>query len=261
MGKGKGRRRLERKLLQASATGRVSRVLHLLRKHGERQYSRKKRRRREGGGGGGGNSSRTPGLMSPSDGEDGDDAVVGDSSSSSSSRAPPSTSSKLDDHDDVQSMPESGSYRRRGVHKRCRKEGTKEEAVIREALRVIDINCQDAEGFTPLHHACCSGSQELVQFLLSEKEVDFSVQDEKGNTPLHIAARLGFAAIISLLREAGADMEAPNAEQITPMHLVYERLRKHQQQQQQGQEEEEGFSSVADLKGHGLLRVSSSELQ
>ncbi len=239
MGKGKGRRRLERKLLQASATGRLSRVLHLLRKHGERQYSRKKRRRREGGGG---RSSRTPDFMSPSDGEDGDDAVVGDSSSSSS-HAPPSTSCKLDDHDDAHSMPESGSDRRRGVHRRRRKEGTKEEAVIREALRVIDINCRDAEGFTPLHHACCSGSQELVQFLLSEKEVDFSVQDEKGNTPLHIAARLGFAAIISLLREAGADMEAPNAEQITPMHLVYERLRKHQQQQQQqGQEEEEGFS-------------------
>ena len=44
----------------------------------------------------------------------------------------------------------------------------------------IDINYQDENGWTALHHAVFSKSVEVVGFLLSEPEIDLSITDNLG---------------------------------------------------------------------------------
>ena len=148
-----------------------------------------------------------------------------DSPSGSASNDAPSTSEHF--RDSSESEEDVGGTAKR---KKCSHSSRKarQSDVLREALVHVDLNCVDAEGLTPLHHACYAGSPELVDFLVSEG-ADLTAQDAKGNSPLHIAARYGFSDIIAMLRAAGGDMHAPNCEGVTPLIAVearIERLRK-----------------------------------
>ncbi|KAL2643119.1 hypothetical protein R1flu_010706 [Riccia fluitans] len=81
------------------------------------------------------------------------------------------------------------------------------------------INARDAQGLTPLHHACFSGSEEAVKYLLSEgASVHF--RDLRGNTPLHIAAKMRLESVVSRLEKAGADIEAFNDDGETPSDIL-----------------------------------------
>lgn len=44
----------------------------------------------------------------------------------------------------------------------------------------IDINYQDENGWTALHHAVFSKSVEVIGFLLNEPEIDISITDQMG---------------------------------------------------------------------------------
>jgi len=90
--------------------------------------------------------------------------------------------------------------------------------VVREALSNVNINCKDVEGSTLLHHACYTGSLDLVEFLIFEG-ADVEAQDAKGDSPLHIAVRYLFENISVVLRQAGGDMHALNYEGVTPFHI------------------------------------------
>lgn len=192
--------RMERKLLQAAATGHLSRVLRVLEKNGKHFAKRRRKQKKS-------TDDRRDKRKRHRHSSDSDleyDSELDE----------PSTSGRFDysydSEDDVK-------------HNRI---------LLREALIHIDINCIDAEGLTPLHHACYAGSPEMVEFLISEG-ADIRARDAKGNTPLHIAARHGFPDIIAMLREAGGDMHAANHEGVTPLIAVearLERLRKEKEE-------------------------------
>jgi ankyrin repeat protein len=50
-----------------------------------------------------------------------------------------------------------------------------------------DVNIQDSNGWTPLHHACEAGNIEVVRTLLANR-ADLNKFSNKGYYPLHIAA-------------------------------------------------------------------------
>ncbi|CAM6097043.1 unnamed protein product [Calypogeia fissa] len=102
-----------------------------------------------------------------------------------------------------------------------RQAGRKHDASAGETVRSI-VNCRDAEGLTPLHHACHAGSEDLVKYLIS-KGASVHARDSKGNTPLHIAAKLGPASIVTILKDADADLDAFNDQGITPSDILGEK--------------------------------------
>jgi ankyrin repeat protein len=215
--------KIERKLLQVAATGRLSRVVRLLERNGKR-FARKNRKKQS--------------RRSSSD--DDEEYTTGRrhrekrKADKEYSDEEPSTSSSCDSQDE----PDGKGKRKRRKHyhkassyaKSSRK--SQKNDPLRDALLNVDINCIDAEGLTPLHHACYAGCLDLVEFLLSQG-ADYDAEDAKGNTPLHVAARLGFTEIIGILRDAGGNMDAPNDEGVTPLMAVearIERLRKQKEE-------------------------------
>lgn len=205
--------RLERKLLQASATGRLPRVIHLLEKSGTR-YVRKKRKF----------------ARKSEDSSEHSSYEYNHKTRNDDTPDQPSTSEHS--YDFHQSLHGSDGNKRRKQHRWSLSSRSRKNDGLRAALGLIDLNCMDSEGLTPLHHACYAGSLELVEFYLSEG-ADPSVKDLKGNTPLHIAARLGFTQIISVLRNAGGSMEAPNYEGVTPLVSVQARIERLRQKKEE----------------------------
>jgi NF-kappa-B inhibitor-like protein 1 len=210
--------KVERKLLQAAATGHLARVLRVLEKNGK--YFVKKRRK--------------PGRKrSVDDGERRRDRRKrrrdsSDSESGSESDGPSMSGNFSYSYESEEEF--NGKAKRKMYSYSSRKSRQSDE--LREALARIDINCADAEGLTPLHHACYAGSTELVEFLVAEC-ADVTAQDARGNSPLHIAARYGFTDVIARLRDAGGDMHAANYEGVTPLIAVearIERLRKEKEE-------------------------------
>lgn len=211
--------KVERKLLQAAATGHLARVLRVLEKNGK--YLVKKRRKQ------GRRSERERRDKRKRHREFIDSDL--DLASGSLSDEEPSTSGHFSY--EYESEEEIDGKVRKGKKHSYSSRKSRQSDVLKEALVRIDINCADAEGLTPLHHACYAGSTELVEFLLAEG-ADKTAQDAKGNSPLHIAARYGFRDIIAILRDAGGDMHASNYEGVTPLIAVearIERLRKEKE--------------------------------
>ncbi|MEV4315044.1 ankyrin repeat domain-containing protein [Actinocrispum sp. NPDC049592] len=66
------------------------------------------------------------------------------------------------------------------------------------------IDLTDATGATPLHAACANKRYDAVRALL-KGGADLNVRDNRGATALHIAAAMGARAPITQLRKAGAD--------------------------------------------------------
>lgn len=58
-----------------------------------------------------------------------------------------------------------------------------------------------ATGFTPLHLASWSGSEEVVRILLADPETDLDAVTMDGFTPLHMAADRGHEGVVHLLLE------------------------------------------------------------
>ena len=64
---------------------------------------------------------------------------------------------------------------------------------------------------------------ELARIIL-DLGVDVNRGDDRGNTPLHDAVRAGFASVVELLAAHGADLDAANAGDQTPLALAESRL-------------------------------------
>ena len=65
--------------------------------------------------------------------------------------------------------------------------------------------------------ACQNGHEAIVSLLL-EKGADVNAKNNDGWTPLHWASENGHEAIVSLLLEKGADVNAKDNDGETPLH-------------------------------------------
>ena len=82
------------------------------------------------------------------------------------------------------------------------------------------IDARDKDGSTPLHCATWKGHEAVVALLL-QAGADVNAQNRNehwGTTPLHAAAHANQAAIASLLIEHGASLNVKDLSGQTPMH-------------------------------------------
>ncbi len=73
-----------------------------------------------------------------------------------------------------------------------------------------DVNIQDKYGWTPLHLAIRRGREEMVRYLVEEKNADINIQDNSGWTPLMEAIMDDFPSIVKYLVEKGSDLSIAN---------------------------------------------------
>eukprot|EP01125_Pyxidicula_operculata_P002896 TRINITY_DN1281_c0_g1_i1.p1 TRINITY_DN1281_c0_g1~~TRINITY_DN1281_c0_g1_i1.p1 ORF type:complete len:303 (-),score=37.35 TRINITY_DN1281_c0_g1_i1:116-1024(-) len=77
-------------------------------------------------------------------------------------------------------------------------------------ITIQEINTPNVRKQTALYCAVYGGHEEIVEHLLSFKNVDVNTQDIRGNTPLHIASFKSNSNILSLLLSYGADPSIRN---------------------------------------------------
>ena len=85
----------------------------------------------------------------------------------------------------------------------------------------VNINVWDSDGWAPLHIACLHGYADLVRLLI-EKGADANVRtmNEWVHTPLHIACRYNGVPAVRLLLEKGADPNVRDKDGRTPLDLT-----------------------------------------
>ena len=98
----------------------------------------------------------------------------------------------------------------------CKRPGASKilELLLQYKADLTVRNCYDR---TVLHCAAISGHNELIEFLLSRK-VDLNIRSE-GQTALHLAAESDKIAIVKRLIAAGAEINAKDWENRTPLDL------------------------------------------
>ena len=109
----------------------------------------------------------------------------------------------------------------------------------------IDINEEDDNGLTALHHAAEGGHEKCVEILLQnganvngkrsplhmvrdvksaqlllKAKATLNAHDERGNSPLQNAIRKGRQELVEFFLSVGADVQGTNAEGETPLHTL-----------------------------------------
>ena len=84
------------------------------------------------------------------------------------------------------------------------------------------IHDQDEDGRTPLHKAVVEGNTKKVKFLLN-LGADIEAKQKNESTPLHLAAitRVENVDVVALLIEAGAQIDAKDFKGRTPLHDAF----------------------------------------
>ncbi|XP_054989251.1 caskin-2 isoform X2 [Sorex araneus] len=83
----------------------------------------------------------------------------------------------------------------------------------------FNVNYQDADGFSALHHAALGGSLELISLLL-DAQATVDIKDSNGMRPLHYAAWQGRLEPVRLLLRAAAAVNAASLDGQIPLHLA-----------------------------------------
>ncbi|XP_023366839.1 caskin-2 [Otolemur garnettii] len=83
----------------------------------------------------------------------------------------------------------------------------------------LNVNYQDSDGFSALHHAALGGSLELIALLL-EAQATVDIKDSNGMRPLHYAAWQGRLEPVRLLLRASAAVNAASMDGQIPLHLA-----------------------------------------
>ncbi|KAE8300394.1 Caskin-1 CASK-interacting protein 1 [Larimichthys crocea] len=92
------------------------------------------------------------------------------------------------------------------------------KAKLLGAAKRVNVNIQDADGLSPLHHAALSGNKELIALLL-EAQAAVDIKDHKGMRPLHYAAWQGKTEPMKMLLKAGSSVNGQSDEGQIPLHL------------------------------------------
>ncbi|MCJ7822861.1 MAG: ankyrin repeat domain-containing protein, partial [Armatimonadetes bacterium] len=97
------------------------------------------------------------------------------------------------------------------------------EATRRLIAEGSDVNVRDKWGITTLHRAVGMGQTAVVKVLLEAGADVNAAEPEGGMTPLHSAANRGQTEAAKLLLEAGADVNAKAKGGETPLSLAVAR--------------------------------------
>nr|XP_057901910.1 caskin-1 isoform X4 [Doryrhamphus excisus] len=92
------------------------------------------------------------------------------------------------------------------------------KAKLLGATKRVNVNIQDADGLSPLHHAALSGNKELISLLL-DAQAAVDIKDNKGMRPLHYAAWQGKTEPMKMLLKAGSSVNGQSDEGQIPLHL------------------------------------------
>ncbi|XP_066510425.1 histone-lysine N-methyltransferase EHMT1-like [Hoplias malabaricus] len=84
---------------------------------------------------------------------------------------------------------------------------------------LIDVNCKDDGGWTPITWATENMHKEQVKLLIA-KGADVHIRDKEENICLHWAAFAGCDDIAQLLLENRSDLQALNIHRDTPLHIA-----------------------------------------
>ncbi|KAH0629487.1 hypothetical protein JD844_011578 [Phrynosoma platyrhinos] len=82
----------------------------------------------------------------------------------------------------------------------------------------LNVNYQDVDGFSALHHAALVGSLDLISLLL-EAQATVDIKDINGMRPLHYAAWQGKVEPVRLLLRAAASVNMASLDGQIPLHL------------------------------------------
>ncbi|XP_023204906.1 caskin-2 isoform X5 [Xiphophorus maculatus] len=83
----------------------------------------------------------------------------------------------------------------------------------------LNVNYQDSDGFSALHHAALTGTTELLAALL-EAQAAVDIKDSNGMRPLHYAAWQGKAQSVLMLLRSGASVNGASMDGHIPLHLA-----------------------------------------
>ncbi|XP_059413598.1 caskin-2-like isoform X4 [Carassius carassius] len=83
----------------------------------------------------------------------------------------------------------------------------------------LNVNYQDPDGFSVLHHAALTGTTELLSLLLEAQAV-VDIKDSNGMRPLHYAAWQGKADSVLMLLRSGAAVNNASHDGQIPLHLA-----------------------------------------
>ncbi|NXO86745.1 CSKI2 protein, partial [Sitta europaea] len=104
-----------------------------------------------------------------------------------------------------------------GVQKLVAKIKASKSKLLGSAKR-LNVNYQDADGFSALHHAALGGSLDLITLLL-EAQATVDIKDSNGMRPLHYAAWQGRVEPVRVLLRAAASVNMASLDGQIPLHL------------------------------------------
>ncbi|XP_067286656.1 caskin-2 isoform X2 [Pseudorasbora parva] len=104
------------------------------------------------------------------------------------------------------------------AHKLLAKIKTNRNKLLGSTKR-LNVNYQDQDGFSALHHAALTGTTDLLSLLL-EAQATVDIKDSNGMRPLHYAAWQGKAESVLMLLRAGASVNGASQDGQIPLHLA-----------------------------------------
>ncbi|MFT7804254.1 caskin-2-like isoform X2 [Arapaima gigas] len=93
------------------------------------------------------------------------------------------------------------------------------QAELLGSTKRLNVNYQDSDGFSALHHAALTGTTDLLSLLL-EAQATVDIKDSNGMRPLHYAAWQGKADSVLMLLRAGATVNGTSQDGQIPLHLA-----------------------------------------